>query len=180
MATRFDSTPRCHLDIGNGVFVTAKTWKGDELHIHIRKYENDKERSFPTERGIKINLMQWLELKTGASHVDETISLLKQRKDKKIFYHLGANTYVQVDTKFAGVDIRHWWWCCEDKVVKPSKKGIFLRLDQWEKLKECFGVMVDYVPELETTVPCIMQEDHQNQVGALRCTFCNPNHYMNW
>ena len=29
-------------------------------------------------------------------------------------------------------------------------------------------------------VPCYVQSDHMNQLGALRCSECNPNDYQNW
>ena len=34
--------------------------------------------------------------------------------------------------------------------------------------------------ELDGVVPCYMQSDHMNQLGALRCSECNPNDYQNW
>ena len=36
------------------------------------------------------------------------------------------------------------------------------------------------LPELDGVVPCYMQSDHMNQLGALRCSECNPNDYQNW
>ena len=29
-------------------------------------------------------------------------------------------------------------------------------------------------------LPCYVQSDHMNQLGALRCSKCNPNNYQNW
>ena len=34
--------------------------------------------------------------------------------------------------------------------------------------------------ELDGVVPCYVQSDHMNQLGALRCLECNPNDYQNW
>ena len=36
------------------------------------------------------------------------------------------------------------------------------------------------LPELDGVVPCYVQSDHMNQLGALRCLECNPNDYQNW
>ena len=36
------------------------------------------------------------------------------------------------------------------------------------------------LPELDGVVPCYVQSDHINQLGALRCSECNPNNYQNW
>jgi hypothetical protein len=85
-----------------------------------------------------------------------------------------------VDKNIIGVDIRQWWWCKESQSMKPSRKGIFLSLSQWEKLKDTFEIMNDFVPELKDAVPCSMEGDHQNQMGFLQCSFCNPNEYHQW
>ena len=168
---------RCQLDIGQHVYVVASVWKGD-IAIHIRKFDSDKGKTFPTKRGIALTLKHWVELSSCTSQVDETISDLKERKDVNLFHHIGANMYVSVDKNIAGVDIRQWWDCNDD--VKPSRKGIFLSLQQWEKLKGCLEIMIDFVPELKGVVPCMMQEDHQNQMGYLQCSFCNPNDFHQW
>lgn len=31
--------------------------------------------------------------------------------------------------------------------------------------------------DIETVIPCQLSEDHQNQVGMLRCPECNPNDF---
>ncbi|XP_041369998.1 uncharacterized protein LOC121383951 [Gigantopelta aegis] len=167
---------RCQLEIGQNVYVVAQPWK-QELLIHIRKFDSDKGKTFPTKQGIALNLKQWVELCGCKSQIDETISALKQGKDETLVKHLGANVHASMDKNFTGVDLRQWWWCDEMKSVKPSKKGIFLSLQQWEKLKGCFTVMCDFVPELNSSVPCAMQDDHQNQMGFLQCSFCTPNGY---
>jgi hypothetical protein len=173
----------CQLDIGGQVFVVAKLWRGNIL-IHIRKYDTEKGRTFPTERGVTLQLRQWNHLRANTQHVDESVVTIKQGKEVrlfKLFTHLGANLRVCVDHKFPGVDIRQWWWCDESESTKPSKKkGMFLNFEQWEKLKDTFQVMEDFLLELNSSIPCAMQEDHQNQEGALRCSFCNPNDYKNW
>ena len=175
-----NSEERCRIALGGPVFVMAKPWKGNVL-IHIRKYDTENGRTFPTRLGVTLQLRQWMDLKAHSKEIDESIMTLKQGKEVKLFTHLGSNLYVSVDHRFPGVNVRQWWWCKEVNAVKPSRnKGIFLRVEQWEQLKDTFLVMEDFVPELNGTIPCAMQEDHQNQEGALRCAFCNPIDYMNW
>ncbi|XP_046567886.1 uncharacterized protein LOC124276317, partial [Haliotis rubra] len=74
----------------------------------------------------------------------------------------------------------------------PAKRGIVLSLKHWLelsgvhfKLQEAINqgrthdyahvganiVMFDFVPELKEMVPCLLQEHHQNQIGALMCSF---------
>ena len=171
---------RCRIDLGGQVFVVAKTWK-EQLLIHIRKYDTEKGRTFPTIRGVTLQLRQWNDLKDNTREIDEAVTTLKQGKEVKLSCHLGNNLHVSVERPFPGIDVRQWWRCDDTKDAKPcKKKGIFLKFEQWEKLKDTFQIMEDFVPELNTVIPCAMQEDHQNQVGMHRCAFCNPNDHQNW
>ena len=193
---------RCRLPIGGDVYVIASAWLNSRIHVHIREYNRDAERCYPTKRGIRMNLMQWQDLVSQTKVIDETIATLKSGVDAQIALHLGANMYVTADKKCKGVDIRQWWKDENDerenvkdeqddvkdetskydrhRELKPSKKGIFLHLHQWETLKMAFLAVDFHVPELKDTVPCIQSEDHQNQEGMLKCSFCNPDDWKNW
>ena len=118
---------RCQLDIGHNVYVMANEWNGD-ITIHIRKYDSDKGKTFPTKRGIALTLKHWIELSIYIDKIEESIAALKDTKDYKLFQHIGANVHVSVDKNIIGVDIRQWWWCEESQSMKPSRKGIFLSL----------------------------------------------------
>ena len=94
--------PRCHLDLGGDVYVTAKIWH-EELCIHIRKYDvylNGK--SYPTKRGIVFTLKHWLELPGAVLQIKEAITDGMTTMQS----HLGANMYASLDQN--GVDIRQW------------------------------------------------------------------------
>ena len=120
-----NSEERCRIDIGGQVFVVAKTWK-EQLLIHIRKYDTEKGRTFPTVRGVTLQMRQWNDLKDNTREIDEAVTTLKRGKEVKLSCHLGANLHVSVERPFAGVDVRQWWWCDDTKDAKPSKKkGIF-------------------------------------------------------
>ncbi|XP_041369866.1 uncharacterized protein LOC121383833 [Gigantopelta aegis] len=112
---------RCKIELGSNVYVVAKLWKGDTA-IHIRKFD-DENATLPTKRGIALTLKHWVELCTSKSQIDDTIAVLKERKEEKLFRHIESNVYVSVDNNIVSVDIRQWWWC--DDAIKPSKKGIF-------------------------------------------------------
>ena len=47
-------------------------------------------------------------------------------------------------------------------------------------MKELLTEIGRALPELDGVVPCYVQSDHMNQLGALRCSECNPNDYQNW
>ena len=47
-------------------------------------------------------------------------------------------------------------------------------------VKELLTEIGRALPELDGVVPCYIQSDHMNQLGALQCSECNPNDYQNW
>ena len=51
----------------------------------------------------------------------------------------------------------------------------------WRQIavKELLTEIGRVLPELDGVVPCYVQSDHMNQLGALRCSECNPNDYQN-
>ncbi|XP_046573532.1 uncharacterized protein LOC124281642 [Haliotis rubra] len=166
--------PRCHLHLGDNVFVTAKTWDG-VLNIHVRKYEvYPSGKAYPTKRGIVLTLKHWLEIPSVFIQLMEAV----REGRNQAYVHIGVNVYASLDPN-GSVDLRQWEKNDQLGVV-PTAKGIMLSPDQWKKLRDCYDVMPDFVPELKDMVPCMAQEDHQNQMGYLQCSFCNPNDYECW
>ena len=76
------------------------------------------------------------------------------------------------------MDIRQYWKPQEE--VIPTKKGLYLRPPEYIAVKELLTEIGRVLPELDGVVPCYVQSDHMNQLGALRCSECNPNDYQNW
>ncbi|XP_067687021.1 uncharacterized protein [Haliotis asinina] len=166
--------PRCHLHLGDNVYVTAKTWD-DVLSIHVRKYEvYPSGMAYPTKRGIVLSLKHWMELPGAIRSIEEAVKEGKPNSQ----WHLGANVFVTMDS--TGIEIRQCCWDNSMQSMVPRAKGILLSMDQWKKLGYCVEVMADFVPELKNMVPCMAQEDHQNQMGYLMCSFCNPSGYDMW
>ena len=62
----------------------------------------------------------------------------------------------------------------------PTKKGLYLRPLEYIAAKELVLVIRRALPELDRVVPCYVQSDHMNQLGALQCLECNQNDYENW
>jgi len=47
-------------------------------------------------------------------------------------------------------------------------------LDKWVKMRNIVQTIDDNHPSLASAIPCYLQEDHQNQMGALECPECHP------
>ena len=159
---------RCRFCLGNGRYVEVKEWKG-ELRVDLREWENDR----PTKKGISLTLMHWKNLVDQIEYVDEAL-----REKKSYGSHLGGNVYCNIADKSVCVDIRQYWKPQEE--VVPTRKGLCLRPDEYKRLKELLPEIGNTLPELNALVPCFLQSDHANQVGALQCKECNPNDFNNW
>jgi hypothetical protein len=88
---------------------------------------------------------------------------------------------VTVETGFALVNIRIWWMPPEEKNIVPTRRGAALTFDEWEEL-------ICLIPRVEEKIKdqiknveyCENSTSHQNQMGFLHCSRCNPNEYTNY
>lgn len=164
--TRNMSTFRGNL--GNGRVVEVTEWKG-EKRVDLREWQGDT----PTKKGISLSLMRWKNWVDCIEYLDQALA------EKQAYNsHLGGNAYCTVEEGSACVNIRQYWKPEEELV--PTKKGLCLRPLEYQRLKELIPEIGRTLPELDAVVPCYLQSDHQNQIGALQCPECNPNDYTNW
>ena len=170
-----NSTERCKLHIGDNIYVVATVFK-DQLQIHIRDFQKYDEKLYPNKKGVTLPLWRWIVFENQESEIVEAAAQYwKDRKEQQ--WHLGGGVYVTVNHTYPAIDIRHYWK--PDDAVKPcpTRKGVKLDRKQFNKLGDVMKVIRDFVPELNNTIPCYMREDHQNQIGMLRCKECNPFSY---
>ena len=159
---------RCRFSLGNDRFIEVTEWKG-ELRVDLREWKDDK----PTKKGISLTLMQWKNWLDYLEYADQARTEKQNYKS-----HLGGNVYCTITEGSACMDIRQYWKPQEE--VIPTKKGLYLRPPEYIAVKELLTEIGRALPELDGVVPCYMQSDHMNQLGALRCSECNPNDYQNW
>ena len=121
-------------------------------------------------------MSQWSLLEMYAKEIDGAIGNMIDDENalSETSFHLGKGVYVTVNRVYPTVDVRQRWKVPDTGDVVPTKKGISLTYDKWESLKETFPEVRQAVPNLEESVPCIFNDDHQNQEGMLQCSLCNP------
>ena len=90
--------------------------------------------------------------------------------------HIGGAHYVSVTSGYRCVDFRKWYQPCysNDGDIKPTKRGVALRLDEWAHLSNLVDVINTAYPTLASAVPCYYDQDHLNQMGWLNCSECHP------
>ena len=150
-------------NIGNERYVEVTEWKG-ERRVDLREWQYNK----PSKKGISVTLMRWKNWVDGIEYLDQALA------NKQAYSsHLGGNVYCTVEEGSGCVNIRQYWKP-EEKLV-PTKKGLCLRPLEYQRLKELVPEIGQTLPELNSVVPCFLQSDHMNQLGALQCPECNPN-----
>ncbi|XP_063411141.1 uncharacterized protein LOC134694076 [Mytilus trossulus] len=160
---------RCNIELGNDRYVQATEWK-DQLRIDIREWETKNGKRMPTKKGISLPLNRWKMLVDSFDYLDQALV-----ENNTYTTHVGGNVYASITTNSVCVDLRKNWLPPNQTEVVPTKKGITLRPMEYTKLKEAVSVIGDFVPELNTVVPCPFSYDHQNQLEFLRCSECNPD-----
>ena len=165
---------RCNIELGNDRFVKATEWR-DEIRIDVRQWEIQNYKRVPTKTGISLPLHRWKMLVDMFEFLDQA---LYEKRDYTT--HLGRNVYATVKASDICVDIRQHWLPPNQTEVVPTKKGITLRPGEYAKLKDVASVICDFVPELNSVVPCPYRSDHMNQLGFLSCPECNPDHCAEW
>ena len=106
--------------------------------------------------------------------IDAKVRDLINNVDVKYQAHIGGGYYVSVTTGFRCVDLRKWFMPWGEKDPKPTKQGISLRLNEWSQMRHLIDkINIDH-HVLGIALPCFMQDDHMNQLGAFECHECNP------
>ena len=81
---------------------------------------------------------------------------------------------MSVSTGIYCIDIRKFYVPYGEQDVKPTRRGLALRLHEWPQMKKIVDSINAEHPSLGTALPCYMSDDHQNQQGMLECRECNP------
>ena len=176
-----DGVQLCMFHLGGERYVVAQPFNGKML-IHIREYGMDSKRTvrYPTKRGIALDLEKFKKM-AELCHDDVNRAIEDSKAGKPVDYrhHLGSNIYVTVQSGWPSVNIRKWFLPKDAAEVVPTRKGMALTFEQWSFMKGAMDLVKQLLREQwDKVIFCEFSEDHQNQLGFLRCSNCNPNEYM--
>ena len=106
--------------------------------------------------------------------INDKVKAMLEEKDVKYRHHIGGAWYVSVTTGYRCVDFRKFFVPVGEMEPKPTRRGIALRIREWEQMPQLVQKINDKNPELGTAFQCYLQDDHNNQMGALECRECHP------
>ena len=170
------------IKLGRNIFLHLKEWQG-EVTLHFRVFivwpetNGCDEILIPTRQGVSFTILQMASLLCAHDLVSLGIEQMTTNTPNGTHFssHIGSGKYIRLKS-FANrpyVDIRQYWKTKEGEII-PTKRGVLLTgVEYLQFVKEIKNIR-KLVPELDTTMPCFLREDHQNQVGYLECKECNP------
>jgi hypothetical protein len=156
-------------DIGEKRYLVVKK-KDGEFNVTILEDGSDKRVCFPLKR--------WAQFVAIFPMVNQCLDNMRQRQPVSLQYHIGGRFYVSVTSGFYCVDVRQFYWNMA-MGVRPTRKGIALRISEWEKLKEIVPILHAKFPVIAETPTCSSISNHFNQEAAFSCLECYPYQFEN-
>ena len=117
---------------------------------------------------------RWAQFRLSFDEIDAKVRALVNGETVSYRQHIGGAHYISVTTGFRCVDFRKFYMPYGQKDIKPTLKGVALRLQKWGEMRKVMESIDKDNPSLATAVPCYLQDDHQNQMGSPECKECSP------
>ena len=127
-----------------------------------------------TENGIEFSPQRWACFLLNIQDINDKVSDLREKKAVDYCLHIGAGWHVSVSTGVWCVDLRKFFVPYGQPNPKPTRRGIGLRLKEWETLKTVATQLQDDFPAVGLTQPCYLSIDHANLECYLQCPECSP------
>ena len=140
------------------------------LQIHIRQYKRyGPERLYPIKIGVTLTPTRFMILLSSIDAIKSSVEKLRNKEIVNCKLHLGGGTFVRINSDFpATIDLRRFFLPEGEMTPRPTKKGIALRLNEWDSLV----THLDDVAKLINTKPCFAS--HLSATARFRCDECNP------
>jgi hypothetical protein len=155
-------------EIGTNRFLIHSLYRGD-VKIHIRQFD-----PFPSKIGVCFTPLRLAAFRNKLDEIEEGVKLLRAGKPVDLKLHVGGLVYVTIQSGYFIVNIRKYF-IPENQIDEiPTRSGIALKLNEWDKLKECLVELLLLAPEIEAVQPCYSSFDHANVITMMDCEECNP------
>jgi len=119
---------------------------------------------------------RWASFREAVDETNKSVQAMDNgEQDVKFQHHIGGAIYVSVMNGYRCVNIRKWFQPEDlNGEIRPTKKGVALRFNEWRDLCTLITVINATFPPLNAAQPCFYDGDHMNQLGWLNCKECHP------
>lgn len=141
------------IGLGNEKFLTVNTYD-HQNYVDFRKYEG----KYPTKHGIPLCPIRAKTLFEIVENIDKEAETCWRNSidgEKEYRFHLGYATFVDVFEAHGErfYDIRRWWKPENSIKTFPTKYGLCMNVQEFERFKE-------YIPTIEGLLPELIQIRH--------------------
>lgn len=173
------NTVRATFHLGRNIRAQAMLYEGQSC-IDIRQWNHSEVDEWvpKQKKGIWLSLQRWEALLSYADHVKGFIEDVIQHHQVDVRHRLSGTVHLTMKSPNWLVNIREWFM--DNGRLQPGWKGIALKFPEWRKLLAISGEVSRVMPEIKGFVPCYLEGDHQNQLGAMMCAECNPYEYQDF
>jgi len=129
---------------------------------------------YPSKIGIALTPTRFFNLLAQIDEIQSNVDKLR-RGEMDVLYkrHIGGGVYVAFNSDFLHVvNIRRFFIPAGEMMPIPTRRGIALRLSEWDVLVARLDEIRKMIPPNEK--PCNEREDHQNPTIRFDCKDCNP------
>ena len=160
---------RCNIMLGHDRWFRVVDQPNGDVLIELRQRS-----ATGVQNQISLPLKMYLKLRDNLKEIKDSFKKAVRDECVNVKLHLGANVYASIKSPYKCIHIRQWYTNIDNE-LRPGKEGVTLTYGSLRELCKIDGHIETIVPELAITLRCEDQPDHANQLGALRCSFCNPN-----
>ena len=100
------------------------------LRVDIRTWDKNGSR---TRKGISLPEDCWTSLLMQKDKILQAVTSMQQKEQVQVQFCLGREVYVSIRSPLWLIDIRYWYQDPEG-TKKPSRRGISLKFDEFNKL----------------------------------------------
>lgn len=156
-------------ELEKNIFLAVREWIGQPI-VELRVFEN----GHPTKKGLEFPPARWNTLMFVVDSVNKALQrIMLGEADVKYEAHLGGNVFVQVTAPYRIVDIRQRFR--KQGTLYHTREGLKLHASGWQCMLDQRPLIHESIPNLDAYRPCFLNDDHQNQMGAMECKECSPD-----
>ena len=141
----------------------------NELLIHIREYETEGEKTYPTKKGVCLTPSILATLRVHQDEITQALVGVRSEKVGEFKIHVGKGIFCTISKKFCVINLRHFFEL--NGTLTPTKKGLCLKSQEWAELKRILKEIMEVDKEILRAKPCLLSGNH-TEPGS--CNVCNP------